>query len=234
MKRTNTIFKYKFKIMTRFILFLSVVILFTGCVSSKKLYQRGQYDMAIHKSVKKLRGKPENTKEINILEKSYNAANDVDNSRIKFLKTDGKPETWNEVFLHYSQLKDRQEFVRSVLPLRDGSRIIDFPKIDYDKEIVDAKRNAAEYFYVHGKKLLTSNNRFDARDAYFEFKKVKEYYQNYEDVDKYMEQARQAGITYVLLQFDNNTMIKLPKEYGINLLDFNTSFLNSEWIKYTN
>lgn len=49
-----------------------------------------------------------------------------------------------------------------------------------------------------------------------------------------MEQARLAGITYVLLQFDNNTMIKLPKEYGINLLDFNTSFLNSEWIKYTN
>ena len=220
--------------MARLIIYLSVVILFMGCVSSKKLYQRGQYDMAIHKSVKKLRGNPENTKEINILEKSYIAANDIDNNRIKFLKTDGKPETWNEVFLHYSQLKERQEFVRSVLPLKDGGRIIDFPKIDYDKEIVSAKRNAAEYFYAHGKKLLTSSNRFDARDAYFEFKKVKEYYQNYEDVEKFMEQARLSGITNVLLQFENNTIIKLPKEYGTSLLDFNISFLNSEWIKYSN
>ena len=220
--------------MTRFIISILIVLLFMGCVSSRKLYQRGKYDMAIKKSVKKIRGNPENTKEINILEKSYLAANDNDNSQIKFLKTDGKPEMWNEVFLHYSQLKDRQDLVRSVLPLKSGSRIIDFPRVDYDKEIVDAKRNAAEYFYVHAKKLLTSNNRFDARDAFFEFKKVKEYYQNYEDVDKYMEQARMAGITNVLLQFENNTIIKLPEEYGISLLDFNTSFLNSEWIKFTN
>jgi len=197
------------------------------------MYQRGQYDMAIRKSVKKLRGNPEKTKEINILEKSYLAANDNDNSRIKFLKTDGKPEMWNEIFLHYSQLKDRQDLVHSVLPLKDGSRIVDFPKIDYDKEIVDAKRNAAEYLYVHGKKLLSSNNRFDARDAYAEFKRVKEYYQNYEDVDKYLEQARQAGITNVLLLFENNTIIKLPQEFGASLLDFNTSMLNSEWVRFT-
>jgi hypothetical protein len=223
-----------YNVMTRLIIYLFVVLLFTGCVSSRKLYQRGQYDMAIRKSVKKLRGNPEKTKEINILEKSYLAANENDNNRIKFLKTDGKPEMWNEVFLHYSQLKDRQELVRSVLPLKNESHIVDFPKIDYDKEIVDAKRNAAEYYYVHAKKLLTSNNRFDARDAYSEFRKVKEYYQNYEDVDKYMEQARMAGISNVYIFFDNSTIIKLPQEYGISLLDFNTSFLNSDWIKYTN
>jgi hypothetical protein len=220
--------------MNRFIIYIFIILFFSGCVSSRKLYQRGQYDAAIRKSVKKIRGNPEKTKEINILEKSYLAANENDNNRIKFLKTDGKPEMWNEVFLHYSQLKDRQELVRSVLPLKNGSHIIDFPKIDYDKEIIDAKRNAAEYYYVHAKKLLTSNNRFDARDAYNEFKKVKEYYQNYEDVDKYMEQAQIAGITNVLLQFDNNTIIKLPQEYGISLLDFNISYLNSDWIKYTN
>ncbi len=218
----------------RYIIFILSVLLMSGCVSSRKLYQRGHYDMAIRKTVKKLRGKPDHTKSVLILEKSYTTANDEDNSRIKFLRTEGKPDMWNEVFLHYSQLKDRQDLVRSVLPLKDGNRIIDFPKIDYDREIVEAKKNAAEYFYVHAQKLLSANNRFQARDAYFEFKKVKEYYQNYQDVDKYMEQARQAGMSNVLLQFDNNTIIKLPPEFGVSLLDFNTSELNSEWVRYSN
>ncbi len=220
--------------MIRLIAFIFVALILTSCGSSKKLYQHGNYDQAIHKSVKKLRGNPENTKEMNVLEKSYNAANDINNSRIKFLKTDGKPETWNEVFNNYSMLKDRQQLVKTVLPLKDGNRIIDFPQIDYDREIVDAKKNAAEYFYVHAKKLLSYNDRFKARDAYFEFKKVKEYYETYQDVDKYIEEARKAGISTVLIQFDNNTIIKLPQEFGLQLLDFNTAQLNSEWVNYSN
>jgi len=162
--------------MNKFIVILLTVFIATGCVTSKKLYQKGRYDQALRKSVKKLRGNPEKTKEINILEKAFNSANEANNNRIKYLKTEGKPESWNEIFSNYSFLKDRQELVRTVLPLKDGSRVIDFPIIDYDNEIVNAKKNAAEYFYVHAKNLLSSNNRFKARDAYFELKKVKEYY----------------------------------------------------------
>ena len=73
--------------MIRLIAFIFVALILTSCGSSKKLYQHGNYDQAIHKSVKKLRGNSENTKEMNVLEKSYNAANDINNSRIKFLKT---------------------------------------------------------------------------------------------------------------------------------------------------
>ncbi|OFX32872.1 MAG: hypothetical protein A2X08_00430 [Bacteroidetes bacterium GWA2_32_17] len=218
--------------MNKFIVILLTVFIATGCVTSKKLYQKGRYDQALRKSVKKLRGNPEKTKEINILEKAFNSANEANNNRIKYLKTEGKPESWNEIFSNYSFLKDRQELVRTVLPLKDGSRVIDFPIIDYDNEIVNAKKNAAEYFYVHAKNLLSSNNRFKARDAYFELKKVKEYYNTYQDVDKYIEQARYMGITKVLLKFDNNTIIKLPPQYSKELLDFNTTRLNSEWVNY--
>jgi len=218
--------------MNKLIVILLTVFIATGCVTSKKLYQKGRYDQALRKSVKKLRGNPEKTKEINILEKAFNSANEANNNRIKYLKTEGKPESWNEIFSNYSFLKDRQELVRTVLPLKDGSRVIDFPKIDYDNEIVNAKKNAAEYFYVHAKNLLSSNNRFKARDAYFELKKVKEYYNIYQDVDKYIEQARYMGITKVLLKFDNNTIIKLPPQYSKELLNFNTTRLNSEWVNY--
>ncbi len=220
--------------MTKFIVILFSVFIATGCVSSKKLYQRGQYDQALRKSVKKIRGNAENTKEITILENSYKSANEANNNRIKYLKTEGNPESWNEIFSNYSYLKDRQELIRTVLPLKNGNKVVDFPKIDYDNEIVEAKKNAAEYFYVHAKKLLSTNNSFKARDAYFELKKVKEYFNNYQDVDKYLEQARYAGITKVLLTFDNNTIIKLPTEFGKELLDFNIAPLNSEWVNYYN
>jgi len=40
------------------------------------------------------------------------------------------------------------------------------------------------------------------------------------------------GITKVLLKFDNNTIIKLPPQYSKELLDFNTTRLNSEWVNY--
>ena len=218
----------------RYIIFILIAFLFVGCVSSKKLYQKGQYDAAIRKTVKKLRAKPDHSKSIEILQNSYNKANEADNNRIKYLKTEGSPEMWNEVFSRYSQLKNRQELVRTVLPLQNGNSIIDFPKIDYDREIIEAKKNAAEYYYVHAQKLLSSNDRFKARDAYFEFKRVKEFYPSYMDVDKYLEQSRLAGMSYVLLQFENNTIIKLPPEFGISLLDFNTAPLNSEWVNYSN
>lgn len=218
--------------MNKFIVIALSIIIATSCVSSKKLYQRGQYDQALRKSVKKLRGNPENTKEISILEKAFGSANEANNNRIKYLKTEGKPDSWDEIFTNYSYLKDRQELVRTVLPLKNENRVVDFPKIDYDNEIVEAKKNAAEYFYVHAKKLLETNDRFKARDAYFELKKVKEYFNTYQDVDKYSEQARYAGITKVLLKFDNNTIIKLPFEYGKELLNFDIARLNSEWVNY--
>ncbi len=218
--------------MNKFIVIALSIIIATSCGTSKKLYQRGQYDQALRKSVKKLRGNPENTKEISILEKAFGSANEANNNRIKYLKTEGKPDSWDEIFTNYSYLKDRQELVRTVLPLKNENRVIDFPKIDYDNEIVEAKKNAAEYFYVHAKKLLETNDRFKARDAYFELKKVKEYFNTYQDVDKYSEQARYAGITKVLLKFDNNTIIKLPFEYGKELLNFDIARLNSEWVNY--
>lgn len=217
-----------------FAIALISLIVASGCVSSKKLYLRGHYDAAIRKSVKKLRANPSKVKHVKILEDCYKAANDKNNSRIKFLKTEGRPDIWDEIFSNYSQLKSRQELVKTVLPLNDGARVVDFPTIDYDREIIEAKKNAAAYFYAHAKKILESNNRFTARDAFYEFKKVKEYYPSYEDVDKFIEQARQAGITNVLLAFENNTIIKLPEEFGASLLDFNTSLLNGEWVRVSN
>jgi uncharacterized protein YceK len=63
--------------MKRFISCLSIlVIILSGCGSSKKQLERGNYDAAIDKAVKQLRKDPRDTKQIAILDRSYNIVND--------------------------------------------------------------------------------------------------------------------------------------------------------------
>ena len=78
-----------------------LAIIFSGCSSSKKQLQKGNYDAAIAKSVKQLRKDPIDVKQIEILERSYQVANDQDNERIKFLKMEGKPKNWDNIYLVY-------------------------------------------------------------------------------------------------------------------------------------
>ena len=170
---------------------LIITIILYSCGSSKKFYQRGQYDMAISKAVKKLRKKPNKEKEILILEQAYTKANNKDNERINFLKLEGNPEMWGELFNRYSKMKNRQSLVRDVLPLEVPStgRMVQFSMVNYDEEIINAKKKAAEYYYTYGKTLLDKGDRENAKRAYLEFKKVKSYYNDFRDIDELMKEA---------------------------------------------
>src|SRR5450631_3126943 len=104
--------------MKRLIPFLFILILFvSGCGSSKKQLQRGNYDAAVQKAVKQLRKDPSDVKQIDILDQAYRIANDQDNERVRLLKMEGKPNNWDEIYLVYKTLNDRQALVRTVTPL---------------------------------------------------------------------------------------------------------------------
>lgn len=209
-------------------------ILLSSCSSSKKYFAKGMYDTAVQKAVKKIRKKPNHAKSIEILEKAYPLANEKNTDRINFLKKEGKPDVWDEIYKNYSILKDRQSLVKTVLPLSYNGRTISFPIIDYDNEIIAAKKNAAEYFYVHAQKLLESNDKIKIREAYYEFKKVKNFYPDYKDVDPMIEKAKQLGLSWVYVYHENNTIIKLPPDYMDNLINVDLPKFNSEWVQYTN
>ena len=84
-----------------------LTILLSGCGSSKKQLQKGNYDAAIQKAVKNLRKDPNDAKQINILSQAYKVSNDQDNERVRFLKMEGKPNNWDEIYLVYKALNDR-------------------------------------------------------------------------------------------------------------------------------
>jgi len=216
----------------KIIVLLISAIFLISCSSSSRLYKKGNYDKAISVSVKKIRKDPTNEKEIDILLKSYRNANNGDNEKIKYLKLEGRPDVWEEIYNLYNRLKSRQSIVQTVMPLKLNGKPVELDYIEYDKDIVSAKKKAAEYLYVHAKKLLDNNNVFDARRAYDEFIHLKDYYSAYKDIDSMIKLAREKGISRVYIESINRTHFKLPNEFIKSIIPKNLTPLSSKWIEY--
>jgi len=213
-----------------YLLIMTLVI--SACSSSKKHLQKGNYDSAIQKSVKKLMKNSDSEDDIEVLDKSYKLANEQDLERIKYLKMEGKSESWEEIVQSYERLKYRQRMVRPVLPLELHGKTIDYSYIDYDNEIIEAKHQAAEFFFAHGQKLMNNNDKESFRQAWYEFSKVKEYWGDYENIDNLLAETRYMGMSRALVTINNNTHLKLSEEFKNELLAVNPQELGTQWVEY--
>jgi hypothetical protein len=218
------------KLQSGFPLFIVILI---GCSSPEKLLQQGNYDAIVEKSVKGLIKNPTSEEDAIMLDKAYKLANDRDLERVKYLKMEGNPNTWDEMLSLYSNLKNRQTSVRRVLPLHIGNQTIQYEFVDYDAEIVAAKRKAAEYFNTHGRKLMENKTKESYRQAYYELVKAKNYSgDSYRDLNQLISEAKYLGMSRALISVVNHTIINLPQEFSDGLVAVNASELNSEWVEY--
>lgn len=199
-------------------------------MSSRKMLVKGYYDMAIDKSVRKLKKNPAKAKEIMVLSDAYRIANQNDNDRIAFLKKEGRPDIWDEVFSIYSNMKNRQDKVK-VLNTGILSKI-NYSYVNYDNEIISAKQRAAEFFYAHASELMKSNDRMAYRQAHDEFVKVKNFYPTYKDVDSKINESHLKGMSYVIFQMKNATPVPLPPSFESELVKLSLYELNSFWVNY--
>jgi len=207
-------------------------ILLSGCSSSKKQLQKGNYDAAIAKAVKHLRKDRSDEKQIDILDRSYKVTNDKDNERIRFLRMEGHPNNWDEIYLTYKALHERQALVKTVTPLTLHGKSIDYPYIDYMPDMVNAKQKAADFYYAHGIELMKNQLKESYRQAYYEFVKAKEYIGDYEGIDLKIQDAKLLGMSRVLVSLENTSVIKISPEFERDLLALDYPDLNSEWVEY--
>ncbi len=212
--------------------FFILTILLSGCGSSKKQLQRGNYDAAIDKAVKDLRRNPRDEKQALILEQSYKVANDQDNERVRFLKMEGRPNGWDEIYLVYKGLNDRQSMVKTVTPINLKGRSIDFPYVDYLPDLVSAKRKAADFYFAHGNELMKSRIKESYRQAFAEFMRAKEYVGDYEGIDQKIMEAKYQGMSRVFVSIQNSSPLKFPQEFEQDLLALDLPRLNSDWVEY--
>jgi hypothetical protein len=206
------------------------VILMAGCSSSTKMLKHRQYDAAIARSVKELTDDPGDQKETGVLAKAYTLANELDSGRIKYLKQSNEPQIWEEVYGIYSRLKARQDMVKPLDP--SVLQAINYREIDYDKDLIDSKRNAADFLFGEGKKLLAKNSRFDAREAYGYFTKVKEYMPAYAGVDDRINAAYGKSFAYVYLKIQNSSNKALPRAFEEDLLKIGIPENDRRWLVF--
>ncbi len=220
----------KLSALTTIALYATMLLLVSSCVSSTKQLQKGNYDAAIDKAVKVLLRKPGKFSEIETLKSAYSMANRKDEETIRQLKISGQPDIFEKVLELYTRLQHRQETVErlpeSILPR------IGFKHVDYSQPIVESKNKAAAYLDAHASSLLVSGSKRDARQAYAEFLKVKEFFPNYQRIDSKIEQAYQQGISHVLFIFENDSRTVLPEDYETEMMKISLKSLDEKWINF--
>jgi hypothetical protein len=209
-----------------------LTLIVSGCGSSKKQLEKGNYDAAIQKAVKQLRKDKTDLKQIDILDQAYKVANDQDNERVRMLKMEGKPNNWDEIYLVYKALNDRQSLVRTVTPLNMNGKTVNYPYIDYVPEMINAKHKAADFYFAHGNELMKSGLKESYRQAFAEFVRAKEYVGDYDGIDNKIQEAKLNGMSRVFVSIQNSSILKFPKEFEDDLLALDLPRLNSEWVEY--
>ena len=142
-----------------------LILILSGCGSSKKQLEKGNYEAALDKAVKQLRKDSRDTRQISILDKSYNTLNEQDNERIRYLKMEEKPANWDEIYQINKRMSDRQAYVRTVTPLELNGKTIEYPYVDYMPEMVAAKRKSADFYFANGNELMKNKLKESYRQA---------------------------------------------------------------------
>lgn len=213
--------------------FLLAAIILTGCGSTTKKLQHGDYDGVIDKTVKKLIRNP-NADDAAEMDRAFRLANERDLERISYLVAENNPDNYDEVFNRYNMLKERQRKVRTVTPLEVDGKTYRYDYVDYNAEIIAAKTKAAEFFYQNGKGLLENAlQKQDYRDAYYQLSRASEYSGGqFPDMDAMIYDAHQKGISRVIVEVANQNAIQLPPQVAEDLISFDTKGLSTEWVQY--
>lgn len=217
-----------------FLFFVIVSTLFIACQNSQKLLNSGNYDQAIDLSSGRLQRNKANDKEIVVLEQAFKNDMEKDRARIDFLKREGRPENWDEIYLIYTHITKKQNLVKPLQPLfiKSQNRNASFEFTDVDADLIASKQKAAQYEYASSQVLLDKGDKTSARNAYEKLLRVRSLYAGYSDVENQISRARSMGMSYALYKMQNKSGIPLPSDFENELTKISLSDLNRTWLEY--
>lgn len=225
------------------LLFILLTFLFIGCSGVKKTQEAinyGNYDEAINIALKNLRSdkfKKSNEPYALMLEEAFAKANERDLDQVKFLQKEANPSNFESIYTIYSNLNNRQEIIKPLLPVPiiSKGKNAKFHFNDYSNEIINSKQNLSKYLYDNAKySLQNSQNKSDFRNTYNDLSYLNKINPNYEDTSALIEEAHYKGINFVFVFMQNKTEKVIPLRLENDLLNFETYGLNSFWTVYHN
>lgn len=226
--------------MKKFLLlsFIGILLSCNGVKKTQEALNSGNYMGAINKAIINIaenKTKKSNQTYIVLLEEGFQKHAERELQHIKFLKKDGNPANYEEIYNAYNNLKTIQERIKPLLPLyiQDENRKAQFNFKNYDDNIIASKLNLSEYLYDRANSLITNATyKSDYRTAYNELNYLQQLNPNFKDVTAKIEEAYQKGLDYVLVEMNNNTDMVIPRRLEDELLNLNTYGLNNQWTEY--
>lgn len=182
------------RIKKSFYLVLLFISLFSSCTSSKKMLETGNYYQAVMQSVEKLQSSPENKKAREVLSQAYPLAVDNFLDEIQNSKASRSEFSNSHTISIYENINRMYEKIQQS-PTAKG--IISNPK-KYYNEVAQLKPLAAEEQYQAALNAFALGNRENYKQAYFYFKEVNKFVQNYKDVDAKLEESFNLSILKVI------------------------------------
>ena len=222
--------------------FTIITVLFlalSSCVGRKQIEKQlntGNYDQAINNALKKLEtNKNAKRKQdyVLMLRDAYYKVVEDNHYRINQLKQDGNPEYYETIYNLYTRLNSRQNSIKSVLPLQINGKTIKFKFNNYTSDIIDYKSKVSDYKYSQARQLLSTSDKYNAREAYGLLEDIERINPNFKDVRSLMDQAHFKGTDFVIVSIKNETNQIVPTRLEEELLDFDTYGLNDNfWTLY--
>lgn len=223
-----------------FTLLFLTVFLASSCsgVKKAKLYTaKGDYDNTIALSVKQLQ-KSKTTKDaqrhIRYLEEAFAKAKDEDMRRISFLEKENNRSSVRELYYIYTNMEDRQNKIRPLLPLRhlkSGKEAV-FNMGDYSSQILSLKSSFINALYDEADELMARKNKEDYRNAYELLNELNSIEPNHKNTIALMRDAHYYGSDYVYVQINNHSNQIIPQILEEDLMNFNTYGLDDFWTEY--
>lgn len=223
------------------ILLISTFTLLLACGGVKKTQEAlnsGNYVTAMNKAIKNLtenKTRKGNQAYVVMLEDAFAKHTQREREQIAFLQKDGNPANLENIYNSYLQLKNIQQRIRPLLPLRiyDEGRDASFNFVNYDVAILDIKRNLSEYLYSNATaQLASAQQKVDFRAAYNELKYLQDINPGYKETIAKMNDAYTKGLEYVRVEIGNETEQIIPERLEEELMDFNTYGIDNFWREY--
>ena len=195
----------------QFILTVFIALFFlSACTSSKQQFEKGNYEKAVALSIKKLRKKPDNSKQKNILKAAYQYAVQVSEEKIKQHQQSTDRFKWDRVIKQYQKM---QQLYTDLLQCPACLNIVS--PVDLQNELNQALAQGAQIYAEEGQKALATKEKEGGRLAYRHFAQAKAYQNDYGNIDLMLNEARIQGTEIIGLS-------RIP--VSSKVLELNTAF----------
>lgn len=207
------------------VLFISLIVVMTGCKTASRLYETGDYDEAVELAVKKLQKKNDDESLKSVLQNAYRFAVDQHESKIRTHLLNNNELKWEWVYNEYSLL---QKLYNAIRRSPEATDLVN--TTDYSSYLTTYAEKAADIRYERGMRWMVRNDKQSFRNAFAEFNQALFFKPGDYDIKSKLDEAYQNAVVNVIVMPLDNYGYRYVSNNDFELRNFENDILRK--LKY--